>query len=117
MSIVHDAEQRWMEGNMSKSNIEKLFYILQQGPAFRFLLSNHDMLSVARHLDANGVIAHESGQWLKTFRYMRKNIDTGNIEPVYSYDCPICEYHTGNQGRKFNFCPNCGAKMDGKEQQ
>lgn len=51
------------------------------------------------------------GEWLKAFRYMRENIDTGKLEPVCSYDCPICNYHTGNQGAKFNFCPNCGCDM------
>ena len=55
------------------------------------------------------------GEWMKTFRYMRENINTVKLEPIYSYDCPICKYHTGNQGKNFNFCPNCGAKMDGKE--
>ena len=53
------------------------------------------------------------GEWIKTFRYMRKNINTGKLEPVYSCDCPICKYHTGNQGVRFNFCPNCGADMRG----
>ena len=51
------------------------------------------------------------GEWIKTFRYMRENINTRKLEPVHSYDCPICKYHTGNQGCKFNFCPNCGADM------
>lgn len=55
------------------------------------------------------------GEWIKTFRYMRKNIDTGKLEPVYSCDCPICKYHTGNQGVRFNFCPNCGVDMRGKK--
>ena len=51
------------------------------------------------------------GEWVKTFRYMRENINTGKLEPVYSCDCPICKWHTGNQGTRFNFCPNCGADM------
>ena len=57
------------------------------------------------------------GEWIKTFRYMRKNINTGKLEPVYSCDCPICKYHTGNQGVRFNFCPNCGADMRKKVQE
>lgn len=52
------------------------------------------------------------GKWIKTFRYMGKNLNTGEVIPVNSYDCSECGYHTGNQGRKFNYCPNCGAKMD-----
>ena len=55
------------------------------------------------------------GEWIKTFRYMRENVNTGNIEPVYSCDCPFCAWHTGNQGVRFNFCPNCGADMRGEK--
>lgn len=62
-------------------------------------------------VDRMEAVEPKRGEWLKTFRYMRENINTGNLEPVYSYDCPICKYHTGNQGGKFNFCPNCGSDM------
>lgn len=54
------------------------------------------------------------GKWIKTFRYMGKNFNTGEVIPVNSYDCSECGYHTGNQGRKFNYCPNCGARMGGE---
>lgn len=56
-----------------------------------------------------GPVKH--GKWIKTFRYMGKNFNTGEVIPVNSYDCSECGYHTGNQGRKFNYCPNCGARM------
>ena len=55
------------------------------------------------------------GEWIKTFRYMRENVNTGNIEPVYSCDCPFCAWHTGNQGVRFNFCPSCGCDMRGEK--
>ena len=71
---------------------------------------------VLANIDLQPTVEPKRGEWLKTFRYMRENINTGKLEPVYSYDCPICKYHTGNQGGKFNFCPNCGADMRKKVQ-
>ena len=33
---------------------------------------------------------------------------------TYSHICPICKYHYKNMWKKgYNYCPNCGAKMDG----
>lgn len=48
----------------------------------------------------------------------------GHWKPVYDYDdgeidhiaenCSVCKGHVGwFKGRSFNYCPNCGAKMDG----
>ena len=53
------------------------------------------------------------GRWLKTENGIRKNINTGEMVMAYMHDCSVCGWHTGNQGRNFNYCPNCGAKMDG----
>lgn len=72
---------------------------------------NSDIQTVRRYILQLEAVEPNRVEWLKTFRYTRENINTGKLEPVYSYDCPICKYHTGNQGGKFNFCPNCGADM------
>ena len=57
-------------------------------------------------------------EWVKTFRYMKENVNTGEMQAVYHYDCPECGYGTGNQGRYFNYCPICGTHLgsmnDGK---
>ena len=48
----------------------------------------------------------------------------GRWKPVYDYDdgeidhiaesCSVCKRHVSwFKGRPFNYCPNCGAKMDG----
>ena len=55
------------------------------------------------------------GRWKKTYNGPRQDINTGELIETYKYDCPFCGYHTGNQGRNFNYCPNCGARMDGDE--
>lgn len=52
------------------------------------------------------------GKWVKTLNFRRFN--TG--ETHYIYTCSICDFYTGDQGRFFNYCPNCGAKMDGGDE-
>ena len=52
------------------------------------------------------------GRWIKTENGMRENLNTRTVIPVCVHDCSICGWHTGNQGQHFNYCPNCGAKMD-----
>ena len=52
------------------------------------------------------------GRWIKTENGMRENLNTRTVIPVCFHDCSICGWHTGNQGQHFNYCPNCGAKMD-----
>lgn len=51
------------------------------------------------------------GEWIKESMGMRKNINTGELVEKFYCDCSICGYHTGNQGTRFSFCPNCGADM------
>ena len=31
------------------------------------------------------------------------------------YDCSICDNRILDNGHSWNYCPNCGAKMDGKD--
>lgn len=38
----------------------------------------------------------------------------GQYGENYRYECPICGFHTGNMGEKFNFCPSCGSCMSEK---
>ena len=52
------------------------------------------------------------GKWVKTYNGMRKNVNTGLMMTIYICKCSVCGWVTGNQGTRFNYCPNCGAKMD-----
>jgi rubrerythrin len=51
------------------------------------------------------------GEWIKTDKGVFQNANTWRVERQFSYECSLCGYHTGNQGKYFNFCPNCGADM------
>lgn len=84
---------------------------LRSGKGILAEYAKHYRESFLRMIDEQPPVEPVRGEWIKTFRYMRENVNTGNIEPVYSYDCPVCAWHTGNQGGRFNFCPNCGADM------
>ena len=53
------------------------------------------------------------GEWIVTDEGIALDANTWKAKRKYSYDCSLCGYHTGNQGKYFKFCPNCGAKMDG----
>lgn len=55
--------------------------------------------------------------WIKESMGMRKNINTGEFVEKFYCTCPICGYMTGNQGTRFNFCPECGADMRKKVQE
>ena len=52
------------------------------------------------------------GKWEMTYKGMRKDVNTGLMISVYNCKCSVCGWETGNQGTRFNYCPNCGAKMN-----
>ena len=52
------------------------------------------------------------GKWEMTYKGMRKEANTGLMISVYNCKCSVCGWETGNQGTRFSYCPNCGAKLD-----
>ena len=52
------------------------------------------------------------GKWEMTYKGKRKDVNTGLMISAYNCKCSVCGLETGNQGTRFNYCPNCGAKMD-----
>lgn len=55
-------------------------------------------------IDNSPTVEPKSGEW----------IDTGDMEEYWGeeYECSIC----GAKNHWDNFCPNCGAKMEGEEE-
>ena len=74
---------------------------------------NQDMVRYAPTLDYKDLVPQ--GEWLKTEMGLRENINTGEVAMVYTHDCSVCGWHTGNQAGGFSYCPNCGARMKGGE--
>ena len=52
------------------------------------------------------------GKWEMTYKGMKKDVNTGLMISAYKCKCSVCGWETGNQGTRFRYCPNCGAKMD-----
>lgn len=58
------------------------------------------MLEAAKRLEANTEVVH--GEWGEIY--------TCHGERLWGYKCSQCEQ---DNPHKSNYCPNCGAKMDG----
>lgn len=56
--------------------------------------------------------AGNNGKWNKNYKGNARVINTGEMISVYECTCSVCGWKTGNQGMRFNYCLNCGAKMD-----
>ena len=52
------------------------------------------------------------GKWEMTYKGKRKDVNTRLMISAYNCKCSVCGWETRNQGTRFNYCPNCGAKMD-----
>ena len=55
---------------------------------------------------------HNKGKWEMTYKGMIKDVNTDLMISAYNCKCSVCGWETGNQGTRFRYCPNCGAKMD-----
>ena len=80
-------------------------------------ISLDDLVDVFAEVPTADVVEVKHGEWIKTDRGIRKSVNTGQSMRVYACDCSCCGYHTGNQGTEFNYCPRCGAKMDGVKEE
>ena len=64
------------------------------------------------HLLANGVTVQKHGRWIVTQEYN----DVLGMD-IVKYTCSVCgEYRLTATGlsQATDYCPNCGARMDGK---
>ena len=85
-------------------------------------------LMVNNRTVAEGVTCEYALIFTKAIKKMPKGI-IADVEPVrhgrwieqekYTfgtmYDCSICDNRILDNGHSWNYCPNCGAKMDEKE--
>lgn len=69
--------------------------------------------------------SRDDKDWIMTVRRMIKEQPTIEAEPVKhgkweEYEvphiicCSECDWATGVDEKDFNYCPNCGARMDGE---
>ena len=71
----------------------------------------HDMIvECNHHIPTADVVEVKHGEWLPIV------IQDNYLEPPYcdSCKCSVCEYEIDVSETVYNYCPNCGAKMDGE---
>lgn len=68
--------------------------------------SREDAADCIRYMDAADVAPVRHGRWIEQEQY------TFGV----MYDCSICNNRILDNGHSWNYCPNCGAKMDGEDQ-
>lgn len=94
-----------MERMVAISEIYRRFFNGGNGIA-RLHVSDIDTLPT---VDAAPVIC---GHWILRDNGIHENLNSGKPVRFYLCECSKCGYHTGNQGRSFNYCPKCGAFME-----
>ena len=62
-----------------------------------------DLLNSLQQMEVVDVAPVVHGRWVEKEKY------TFGI----MYDCSLCENRILDNGHSWNYCPNCGAKMDG----
>ena len=85
-------------------------YVDSQYDAARLFMDLEVMINNQPTVEAEPVV---HGEWIIKDKGLETNINTWRTTRSFSYKCSLCGYRTGNQGKYFNYCPNCGAKMDG----
>lgn len=65
-----------------------------------------DVFEVLNKLPVADVASVVHGEWIEQVKIARKS----NINPLYYYQCSLCGVYLA---KRANYCPNCGAKMDG----
>lgn len=68
----------------------------------------HDAIKIiaeVHYMPAADVAPVRHGRWVEKEKY------TFGI----MYDCSLCENRILDNGHPWNYCPNCGARMDGGE--
>lgn len=73
-------------------------------------LSEDDIADLIDEIPAADVAPVVHGNWVSCFEDWRKQIEGDK--------CSSCGFeHYGTNIRSYNFCPNCGAKMDLEDEQ
>lgn len=65
--------------------------------------AEEDALTLIDSIKASDVSTVRHGRWIEQEKYTFGTM----------YDCSICGDRILDNGHAWNYCPNCGAKMDG----
>jgi hypothetical protein len=70
-----------------------------------------------RLLNLQGVSIQKHGEWKQTYRIEKIRYSCDDIETFKVPDGYCCSICSRRIKVKENYCPNCGAKMDGKRKE
>ena len=90
------------EKKASKKRLIDYYYLAEKIECPGVPLVYWDDIEAAPIVDAVEVV---HGRWIEQEKY------TFGV----MYDCSICDNRILDNGHSWNYCPNCGAKMDGGE--
>lgn len=78
-----------------------------------WMLAVESDMGVIEALPAADVVPVVHGKWIPHKEKSREYIGTVLVHVSYDYWlCDTCGYRVENGQPMYNFCPNCGAKMD-----
>ena len=99
------AERRFIDANNLIEEIkEKYCYNCRNFKNMKCdYCSTSDYIYMIEDMPAADVAPVRHGRWVEKEKY------TFGI----MYDCSLCEDRILDNGHPWNYCPNCGAKMDG----
>ena len=106
--------KRSMENEGKKEYIEREALIKGfTSDGCRFVYGNSTVKAIVSRImvtPAADVAPVVHGEWVEQVKIARKS----NINPLYYYQCSLCGVYLA---KRANFCPNCGAKMDGERRE
>lgn len=74
----------------------------------------NDAVAIIESMPAADVAPVRRGKWIPHREESREYIGTVLVSVRYDYwFCDACGYRVKNGQPMYNFCPHCGAKMDG----
>ena len=81
-------------------NLKRLETMLENGK-FDCLMNENRAINTSAEVEP---VQH--GRWIEKDKYTFGTF----------YDCSICDNRILDNGHSWNYCPNCGAKMEAKEE-
>lgn len=99
--------KEYVERKVISEGIRKYYY--KNPPNLSYQEGFDHGLDKAQRVILNAPVADvvevQHGRWIEQEKY------TFGV----MYDCSICDNRILDNGHSWNYCPNCGAKMDGED--
>lgn len=102
--------KKYIDAEDAKCIIEKLADELNKSSDINYVFALTDAILKIDDVPAADVEEVRHGKWKTTVSAVLLN--NGELSTYYVFRCNVCKE---NANKRFLFCPNCGARMDGEE--